>query len=568
MKAKLNELNLTVAVLGLSTALAGAQPTSAPPAAAPVPPVAAAASTNVPGPRIQFATPMYDFGRVKSGDPVKYTYVFTNTGEAMLVINSVQPQCGCTAAGEWTKQVEPGKTGSIPIQFNTVGYGGPVFKQVTVTCNVTNQPMLFLQLKGTVYKPYEIVPALAVINVAPDAEGGSVVVTITNNVEEPLFLFSAESNNRMLSAQLITNQPGKGYQLTVTTVPPLATGSIQGQISMKTSWTNPAVIPVTVVVNCQPAVMVIPSYITLMPGRLPNAITNSVTIQNNSTNLLTLSDPVVNVPGVEAQIKETQPGKTFTAMLGFPQGFEITPGQPVELTIKTSHPKFPTVKVAVMQMPRPQPPAPPTPPPPVIAPAPSVKPAPAVAPASPAPAALPTPSLPPAPVKRVSTFPRRPSVPPPLPPGLNPHSALTVIPARVRLAPGPLPNAVTNSVVILNNSTNLLHLSEPVLNAPGAQTQIRETQPGKSFTVMMAFPEGFQIRPGQHVELSVSTSDPKSPVVKVPVIQLPQSPVAVQPAPSVPPGPVVAPTPSASGPPASPAAPDKAGIRLPAEGTY
>ena len=72
----------------------------------------------------------------------------------MLILNNVQPQCGCTTAGEWTKQVEPGKTGSIPIQFNTVGYNGPVFKQVTVTCNVTNQPMLFLQLKGTVYKPY------------------------------------------------------------------------------------------------------------------------------------------------------------------------------------------------------------------------------------------------------------------------------------------------------------------------------------------------------------------------------------------------------------------------------
>ena len=81
--------------------------------------------------------------------------MFTNTGDRLLIINNVQPQCGCTTAGEWTRQVEPGKTGSIPIQFNTVGYNGPVFKQVTVTCNVTNQPTVFLQLKGTVYKPFE-----------------------------------------------------------------------------------------------------------------------------------------------------------------------------------------------------------------------------------------------------------------------------------------------------------------------------------------------------------------------------------------------------------------------------
>ena len=36
------------------------------------------------GPRIEFATPIYDFGRVKSGEVVKHTYVFTNVGGAML----------------------------------------------------------------------------------------------------------------------------------------------------------------------------------------------------------------------------------------------------------------------------------------------------------------------------------------------------------------------------------------------------------------------------------------------------------------------------------------------------
>ena len=73
----------------------------------------------------------------------------------MLIINSVQPGCHCTTAGEWTKQVEPGKTGGIPIQFNTTGVPGMVVRQITVACNITNQPpLMFLQLKGTVYKPY------------------------------------------------------------------------------------------------------------------------------------------------------------------------------------------------------------------------------------------------------------------------------------------------------------------------------------------------------------------------------------------------------------------------------
>jgi hypothetical protein len=341
--------NLVLAALSLvaGTALVGAQPTSAPLAAA-------ATVTNVLGPRIQFATPVYDFGRAKSGEPVKYTYVFTNTGDQLLIINSVQQGCGCISAGDWTKQVEPGKTGQLPIQFNTMGYNSPVAKWITVACNITSQPpLVHLQLKGTVYKPFDVKPPWAVLNVSPDVETASLDVTITNNSEEPLILSPPESNNRVFSAQLVTNQPGRGYQLKISTVPPLGPGSVQGQIVMKTTWTNTPVIPVTVLANVQPALMVIPSFVTLSSGPLPNAVTNSVTILNNSTNLVTLSDPVVNVPGVEATIRELQHGKSFTAMLAFPRGFNVSSGQQVELSVKSSHPRFTVVKVPIRQLTRP-----------------------------------------------------------------------------------------------------------------------------------------------------------------------------------------------------------------------
>jgi copper(I)-binding protein len=371
MNILMKHLTLAVGFITMGSAVVGARQTSAPPA-----PAAAAtnavAATNAIGPRIQFETPLHDFGRARAGEPVKYTYVFTNTGDRLLVLNTVQPQCGCTTAGNWTKQAEPGQTGSIPIQFNTANYNGPVFKQITVTCNVTNQGTLFLQLKGTVYRPYDLNPPMAVLNIPPDADTASAVVTITNNTEEPLVLSAPESNNRAFTAELKTNVLGKGYQLIVSAVPPAPPGSVQGQISLRTSWTNPPTISVPVAVNVQPAVMVVPSYVTLPPGPLANAMTNSVSIRNNSTNLLQLSEPVVNVPGVEAEIKEMQPGRSFSALLAFPQGFQVTPGQQVELTIKSSNPKFPVVKVPVMQMPRPAtPPARPTPP---VRPATSAKP--------------------------------------------------------------------------------------------------------------------------------------------------------------------------------------------------
>ena len=350
MNMIMNDLVLAFSALALGTASVGAQPTSAP---AP----AAVAATNAVGPKIKFATPLYDFVKARSGDAVKYTYIFTNTGDQLLILTNVAPQCGCTAAGDWTRQVEPGKTGNIPIQFNTANYNGPVFKQVTVTCNDKSQSTLFLQLKGTVYKPLEINPQLAVLNIPPDAETASMVVNITNNMDEALTLSAPESNNRAFTSELKTTQPGKGYQLIISAVPPLKPGSTQGQINLKTSWTNQPVLTVSVYANVQPAIVVIPSHITLSPAPLASAQTPSVMIQNNSTNQLTLSEPAVNAQGVETQLKEIQAGRSFNALVTFPQGFEIPSGQQVELTVKSSNPKFPVVRVPITQFPRPAAPA-------------------------------------------------------------------------------------------------------------------------------------------------------------------------------------------------------------------
>lgn len=311
-----------------------------------------ATSTNV-GPKIIFATPIYDFGKVKSGDPVDYTYIFTNIGDQVLELSHVQPQCGCTTTSQWTKKVEPGQTGKIPIQFHSTSYSGQVLKTITVSSNDKGQPVSVLQLKGTIWKPIQFIPPYTVMNVPPDVPNASAIIRIINNMEESITLSDPKSSTESFTVELSTNKPGKEFQLMVSSVPPLKPGSLSGRVTLKTSLTNQPTVDVPFWANVQAPVMVLPAQVTLPAPPLPNKMMPSVTIQNNTTNPVTVSDAAVDLPGVEAQIKVMQPGRLYSVQLQFPPGFEIPPGKHGLLTLKSTHPQYANIQVPIVQMMRP-----------------------------------------------------------------------------------------------------------------------------------------------------------------------------------------------------------------------
>lgn len=334
-----------------------------------------ASATNA-GPAIQFDATVYNFDKVMAGETVKHDFVFTNTGSAVLKIMGVYPSCGCTTAGTWTKEVEPGKTGIIPLQFSSDRFAGLVDKHATVLCNIKSHPSLQLHLKGAVWRPLEISPQVAVLNVVADAASNNpVIVRITSSLPRPIELTQPRSSNPAFKPELRTVQPGKSYELIIHAVPPLKLGTVQGSIAIGTSWTNMPTIAVTALAVVQPAVLVMPRQVMLPAASGSNAIPYTVTIRNNSSQGFTVSDPEVNAPGVAAQAREVLPGRQFAVTMTFPPGFEIAQGENVFLTVKTSHPQFPLIKVPVRQLARPAPGPPrqirtlrrPAPPPPVRA---------------------------------------------------------------------------------------------------------------------------------------------------------------------------------------------------------
>lgn len=93
----------------------------------------------------------HDFGNIKSGEVVKHTYRFTNTGDQPLKLTRVKASCGCTTPS-WSKEaIAPGEEGFIEVAFNTRGKSGPQRKTVVVNGNFEPTTMI-LRFQGEVVK--------------------------------------------------------------------------------------------------------------------------------------------------------------------------------------------------------------------------------------------------------------------------------------------------------------------------------------------------------------------------------------------------------------------------------
>jgi Protein of unknown function (DUF1573) len=319
----------------------------------------AVAQTNSPAteqksaPKIDFDSITYNFGKVKSGETVKHSFVFTNAGTAILEITDVKPGCGCTAAGAWDKSVAPGKTGVIPLQFNSTGYGGLVAKSATVNCNDPGRSNIILQITGTLWKPIDITPSMAMFNLSSEsATNETKVLRLVSNLEEPVTLSDLECKNASFKTELKELKPGKEFELYVTAVPPFSNATVFSTITLKSSSTNAPNLSVSVYAVVQQPITVSPQQVVLPAGPLTAPRNMSVLVRNNSTNAFQVSDARLDLSGVDIKVAETQTGRVFSITMAFPSGFELKTGQKPELTFKTTHPRFPLMKVPIAQMQR------------------------------------------------------------------------------------------------------------------------------------------------------------------------------------------------------------------------
>lgn len=104
-------------------------------------------------PRVSFKETVHRFPKVKEGTKLKHEFIFTNSGNAPLVIRRVTTSCGCTAALISADTIPPGKEGKISVEFDTRGYFGQVTKQIYVESNDPVEPQKILEIQAEIEVP-------------------------------------------------------------------------------------------------------------------------------------------------------------------------------------------------------------------------------------------------------------------------------------------------------------------------------------------------------------------------------------------------------------------------------
>ena len=84
---------------------------------------------------VTFEEKFHNFGKLKAGEIVVHTFVFTNTGNNKYQIEQVVADCACINTRFSEELIKPGEKGKIEIEFNTAGTAGREYKTIEVYGN-------------------------------------------------------------------------------------------------------------------------------------------------------------------------------------------------------------------------------------------------------------------------------------------------------------------------------------------------------------------------------------------------------------------------------------------------
>jgi hypothetical protein len=177
-----------------------------------------------------------------------------------------------------------------------------------------------------------------------------------NNVEGLAEITDVKSTNPLFTAEVKILEPGKKFELIVSTVPPLKQGRNAGQITLSTGIKENPTLQVSVMAFVTAEVEVIPKAFTFYSGR-KDPLTRQFFVRNHSKTPVKVSDLQTSSDKIQVSLEDTSPSKpgqekqtgmTYRITATVPADYEPPP-EGDQITFKTDCPTVPELKIPITQ---------------------------------------------------------------------------------------------------------------------------------------------------------------------------------------------------------------------------
>lgn len=248
---------------------------------------------------LAFDPPWIDLGEVRAGQVFHRQIKVTNNGQSAVHVREFKSSCGCMKPRLQPERLEPGQTGLLTLQVNTLS-APPGVQGWRVRLYLTDGTETEFILRANVLQELVVTPAsLTLYGDKP----GSHTITFTDRRARPLKLVTATTTSSLLSASITSATTA---QLNVKEGFP--EGRHDEEVILTTD--DPAYpllhFPVKIIKRSRARFAAMPSTVELYGGSGEPLLERVVTIRDQKGQPMTIERLETSHPDLKAEVKATQ----------------------------------------------------------------------------------------------------------------------------------------------------------------------------------------------------------------------------------------------------------------------
>ncbi len=324
-----------------------------------------------PFPKAEFDSRDHHFGQMAVGETGSHTFVLKNTGDAPLKVASGPSSCKCTVGKLELKEVPPGETVDVALEWHPPGQAMEFMQTATIWTNDPEQRQIELTITGQVVPEVIRYPegawTVTVNENTPTQFKGMILAMLQDSFE----ITGIETSQpwitvtpRPLTADEVKREMGKsGYELNCEIQPQMPVGTFKETVTVRTTIKNHEEFQYEVSgVRLGPFNIVGPGWLShvqrLRLGRVSSVEGKQVKLSVIGAErdpplevaVESIEPPVLTATVERKTLDATAQRLQFIVTLDVPKGSvpaRYSDDRPIQVRLKTNHPEAPSVLLGV-----------------------------------------------------------------------------------------------------------------------------------------------------------------------------------------------------------------------------